>query len=102
VIAPSLFENKNCLSFAWVPVDARAVLFVWAQDAFAVHVAAFTRPFMDLPDDCAGDDLVFIELKLTTRERLLGVLEHCSSQSAKTWVREVTAAAVAVSTNHYS
>ena len=52
---PNVFQDMIGLSFLWVPHVSRSVLFVWAQEAFAVHVAATTEAFEDLPYYCAGD-----------------------------------------------
>jgi len=95
---PNVFQDMIGLSFLWVPHVARSVLFVWAQEAFAVHVAATTEAFEDLPYYCAGDVLEFLDLTTMARAEMLGVLAHRGSPSVKEWVHELTAAAVAVST----
>jgi hypothetical protein len=88
-------------SFLWAPGDARAAIFAWAKDAFVVHVAATTEPFTDLPDDCAGDVLDYLDLKMCRMASLL-IATKLSSPDARAWVRAVTAAAVAVSITGFS
>ena len=77
------------------PRTARAAIFVWAQGAFIVQLAAKTEPFAALSDDCAGDVLEFIELGMPSAEAL-HIATHCSSPEACAWVRAVTAKAVVV------
>ena len=68
-------------SFLWAPPTARAVLFSWARDAFVVQLAATTPPFFEIPDDCAGDILEFIEMALP-RANSLYIMAHCLSSEA--------------------
>ena len=84
-------------SFLWAPPTARAAVVAWARDAYAVQLAANTYDFTDLPDDCAGDVLEFLNTSMP-RAEMLHVTAHCSSPEAHAWVRAVVAAAVAVST----
>jgi len=59
-----------------------------------VQVADFTDPFKDLPDDCAGDVLEYLDMAIT-RSKWIHIAMHCSSQKAQIWVRAVLAAAFA-------
>jgi len=77
----------------WAPPDARVVLFMWARDTFIAQRAATTPPFSDLPDDCAGDVLEFLETAMPRAESLR-VVAHCSSPAAHAWVRAVVSVAV--------
>jgi hypothetical protein len=82
--------------FLWAPPAARVAVQAWARDAFIVQLAAKTDPFPELPDDCAGDVLEYLELTMP-REDMVYVVTHCSSPEAHSWVRTVIAAAIAVS-----
>jgi len=83
-------------TFLWAPSDARIGVFIWAHDAFIVQLAASTSPFMDLPDDCAGDILKFFPMIMRPRQTLY-ITTHSASKKARVWLREVVQAAVAVS-----
>ena len=41
-------------SFLWAPFDARDEKLMWAYNAAIAQLAAFTQPFLELADDCAG------------------------------------------------
>lgn len=81
--------------FLWAPPAARAAVVTWAQHIFIAQLAATIQSFGQLPDDCAGDVLVFFGMAMTVKDfDLIG--KHCSSPEARTWVRAVVAAAVVV------
>lgn len=82
-------------SFLWAPSEARELVFKWARDAFLAQLAAETQPFADLPEDCAGDILEYMEMGMPRGESLL-IAMHCSSLEARAWVRAVLAVKVAV------
>ena len=82
-------------SFLWAPLEASCSIFKWARDAFVAQVAASTKAYAKLPDDCAGDILEFLQVAMTRTESL-HVTEHCSSPKARDWVRAVFDAAMAV------
>lgn len=83
-------------SFLWVPhIEACIDRFGWARDVYAAQVASNVQPFVDLPDDCAGDVLEYLEFKMT-RAEVLHVVTHCSSPEAHAWVCEVATAAIVV------
>jgi len=83
-------------AFLWAPPEARTALFAWAKNTFIAQLAANNDSFEELPDDCAGDVLEYLELTMT-REESMHIVAHCSSPPAHAWVRAVVAAAVAVS-----
>jgi hypothetical protein len=86
-------------SFLWAPSAARAVIFSWARDTWIAQRATLTEPFAQLPDDCAGDVLEYLDL-LMTRKELLRIATYCSSAEANDSVRAVVAA-VAVSADNF-
>ena len=83
-------------SFLWAPHQARSLVFKWARNAFIAQLAVITEPFEELPEDCAGDILAFLEMAMT-REESLQIARHCAWPEAHFWVRAVMAAAIAVS-----
>jgi len=98
----SVSENPLCLCayqfdpyFNWAPVDTRAAIFAWVRDAVTIQFAAASQPFADLPDDCAGDILEFLETYMTHKEMMYFAM-HCLSPEANVWVRAVFNAAVVV------
>jgi hypothetical protein len=97
VRAPALSLHQYQLdpSFHWAPREARFLVFKWARNAFVAQLAAMTQPFVDLPDDCAGDVLDYLEMAMT-REESLCIAEHCSSPEANAWVHAANEAAMAV------
>jgi len=97
VPAPALSLHAYQLdpSFLWAPREARFLVFKWARNAFVAQLAAMTQPFVDLPDDCAGDVLDYLEMAMT-REESLCIAEHCSSPEANAWVHAANEAAMAV------
>lgn len=62
-----------------------------------MHAAIATEPFIDLPDDCAGDVLDYTSMSMSRLDALC-VLTHFSSPEAHDWVRRVLLTAIAVST----
>ena len=83
-------------SLLWVDrSEARRQRFSWVRDVYAAQVASNVQPFVDLPDDCAGDVLEYLEFKMT-RAEVLHVVTHCSSPEAHAWVCEVATAAIVV------
>jgi hypothetical protein len=84
-------------AFFWVPRNKRKALVVWARNAFVVQLATTIEPFSDLPDDCAGDVLEFLQMEML-REKSLHIATQCSSPEAHAWVRAALAAYIVVST----
>jgi len=80
--------------FLWAPPAARAAVVAWARDAYTVHSASTSELFADLPDDCAGDVVEFLDISVT-RTEAQHILVQCSSSEARVWVDAVVAAAVA-------
>ena len=97
--APALSLHPYHLrpSFLWAPHEARCAVFKWARNAFIAQLAASTKAYVKLIDDCAGDVLEFLEVAMT-RQESMHVTTHCASLKARDWVRAVLVAAVAVST----
>ena len=85
-------------SFLWAPPAARTAVCQWARNAAIVQLAAYTKPFVELPDDCAGVVLEYLEMEMA-RAKTLHVSTHCTSPAACVWVHTVTTAAIAVSPN---
>ena len=83
-------------SFFWAPHAARVAVFKWARNALVVQLAAMTAPISDLPDDCAGDVLEYLEMAMPRAESLQ-VATCCISPEARAWMRKVAAAAAVVS-----
>ena len=83
--------------FFWAPPDARYMIFGWAQNAFTNQLAAYTQPFLELPEDCAGDVLEYLDTNMT-REDSLYYATECATPAAHAWVRDVLAAGVSLST----
>jgi len=77
-----------------MPLDDRAAVFDWARDAFISQIAISVHPFGDLPDDCAGDVMEFVETALT-RTETLQIAKNCSSTEACFWVCRIIAAGIA-------
>ena len=68
-------------SFLWAPPAARTAVCQWARNAAIVQLAAYTKPFVELPDDCAGDVLEYLEMEMA-RAKTLHVSTHCTSPAA--------------------
>jgi len=85
--------------FLWAPLSGRSKIYEWARSAFIIHAATVTEPFIDLPDDCAGDVLDYTSMSMSRLDALC-VLTHFSSPEAHDWVRRVLLTAIAVSTAH--
>jgi len=81
-------------SYLWVPAATRAIIIAWARDTFTAQQAATVETFLELPDDCGGDVLEFLDTKMTRKE-LLHAATQVMSQEAIAWVRAVIDAAVA-------
>jgi len=92
VLHPSFLDP----SFQWVPKAARREVSTWARNAVIVQLAASVQPFSELPDDCAGDVLEFLELDMA-REESLHIVTNCSSPEACIWVRMILSSVIAVS-----
>ena len=88
-------------TFLWAPPEARNAIYSWARESFDVQVAANTQPFLELPDDCAGDILEYLKLTMTRTESLQ-IATHCSSLEAHAWVRSLIAATTVVSAYNQS
>jgi len=82
-------------SFFWASPDARAAVFTWAYAAYITQLATTTRPFLELPDDCAGDVLDYFVVEMARSDSFC-IATHCSSPEAHAWVAAVVTAAVAV------
>lgn len=83
-------------SFLWAPRDARKSLFTWARDALVVEFAASVEPFSELPDDCAGDVLDYLETTMTRKESPDFAM-RCLSPESSAWRRAIIAAGITVS-----
>jgi len=92
----SLHEFFLKPSFSWAPTAAQNAVCTWARHAAIVHLAVTVQPFEELPDDCAGDVLEFLEIEMT-RAEALHILTHCSSPKARAWVRTIYSSIIAVS-----
>lgn len=101
LVAPELPLRAYHLdpSMLWAPAPARAAVVAWAKDAIVGQAVAMTLSLADLPDDCAGDILDFLEMSMTLTRRQ-ELLHHSTtsimSPEAHTWMREVIIAAVVV------
>ena len=99
--APTLKTTLSLLSyhfepsFLWAHADARRAVVAWARNAFVVQQATTNKLFAELPDDCAGDVLDFLEMAMPRTESL-EVASHCSSPKARAWVQAILAAAAMV------
>ena len=82
-------------SFLWAPFDARDEKLMWAYNAAIAQLAAFTQPFLELPDDCAGDVLEYLNMDMA-RSVSLHIASRCSSPEAHAWVRRVIVEGIAV------
>ena len=83
-------------SFHWAPPAARAAVFAWARDVAQVQFATLeVHPFSELPDDCAGDVLDFLDFSMPHTEWPY-IATNCTSLDAHAWVCAVVAAAVMV------
>jgi len=91
----SLREHQLGPSFFWATPAARAAIFTWARDVFIAQTAAITQPFEELPDDCAGDVLDFLETTMTPL-KMLHVAMQYSSSDARACVCATVRAAIAV------
>ena len=78
------------------PPDAYAAVVAWNRKAFTVQVAVVSQLFQEISDDIAGDIFEFLEPSMS-RTEWMHVATNCSSPEARTWVRSMMAAAVAVS-----
>lgn len=92
VLHPSFLDP----SFQWVPKAAKREVFLWARNAVIVQLAASVQPFSEIPDDCAGDVLEFLEMDMARKESL-HIATHCSSSEAYIWVRMILSSVIAVS-----
>jgi hypothetical protein len=82
-------------SFLWVSHSTRAAVVAWARGTFIAQLAVNTPPFFDLPDDCAGDILEYLELFMIREVKLIHT-SHSSSPEAAAWVDSILSAAIAV------
>jgi len=80
----------------WAPRTARAPLIIWARNVFIVKIATATEPFTDLPDDCAGDVLEYLQMSMTRMEASR-IATLSLSPEAHSWVRAVLVAEAVVS-----
>ena len=81
-------------SFLWPPVYIRDHVVAWARDFMIAQIAETFLLLSDLPDDCGGDIIEFLQLRMT-RNELLDSSVHCSSPEARAWLRAVVVSAVA-------
>ena len=93
---PSLRAYHRDPLFLWAPPDAYAAVVAWNRKAFTVQVAVVSQLFQEISDDIAGDIFEFLEPSMS-RTEWMHVATNCSSPEARTWVRSMMAAAVAVS-----
>jgi hypothetical protein len=82
--------------FLWAPPAARASIIAWARDSFIIQIATTIPPFVELPDDCAGDILEYFDSQVTHGQVLHNAM-HSFSFEAHAWVRAVVITEVAVS-----
>jgi hypothetical protein len=82
--------------FMWAPPPVRAAVFGWARDAYIVQLATITEPVSDLPDDCVGDILEFLEIAMLRKESM-HIISHCLSSESRAWIRSIVVASIAVS-----
>jgi len=83
-------------SFHWAPPAARAAVFAWARNVAQVQFATLeVHLFSELPDDCAGDVLDFLDFSMPHTEWPY-IATNCTSLDAQAWVCAVVAAAVKV------
>ena len=88
-------------SFLWAPLDARNAVFAWARGVSIAQLAATTQLFADLPDDCGGDVLEYLEVMMP-RKVMLNLAAHSSSPKASAWVHLIVSAAAVVSISRIS
>ena len=91
--ALSLRAHQLDPAFLWAPPAARSAVVACARDSFIAQLAATIQPFVELPDDCAGDVLEFFEV---THNEFELIAKYCTSLEAQAWMRAVIAAAVVV------
>ena len=82
-------------SFLWAPPAARASVFSWARDAFIAQSARSSQLFADLPDDCAGDVLEFLNETITRKDSLF-IATHTPTPEAQAWFDSLIKAGLAV------
>lgn len=58
-----------------------------------IQLASCTQPLVELPDDCAGDDLDFLHMGMARKDSLL-IAAHCSSPDAHAFMYDVAFEAV--------
>jgi len=80
----------------WAPPPALATVVAWARGVIIAQGAATAQPFSELPDDCAGDILEFLETAMPRAESLQFTTQRLSPE-AQAWVHTVLVAAVVVS-----
>jgi hypothetical protein len=80
--------------FHWAPLEYCEAIFDWARDAFIAQTAFSIQPFAELPDDCAGDIVDYLETRLA-RTEMLQIAKYCTSAESCSWVCRVIAAGVA-------
>jgi len=83
IFAPalSLCAYQIDASFCWAPPPARSAVIAWARGVKIAQFAATTQLFADLPDDCGGDVLEFLEV-LMPREVMMNLSAHSLSPLA--------------------
>lgn len=79
-------------SFLWASPSTRAAVVAWAHGTFIAQLAVNTPPFFDLPDDCAGDILEYLELFMIREVKLI----HMSHSSSPEATDSILSAAIAV------
>jgi hypothetical protein len=82
-------------SFQWAPAPSRSAIFAWALDIYEVLFADTIEPFPELSYDCQSDVLDFLAVTISGVEAL-NVRGRLSEPRARSWVRAIIAAAVAV------
>lgn len=78
--------------FLWLPVYVRDHVVAWARDFLIAQLATNHRLFSELPDDCSGDIMEFLMLRMTWNE-LLDSPVQCSSPEARLFAIVVSAVA---------
>jgi len=95
MVALSLRPYHFDPSFLWAPRAARNAVFSWARNVYTAQQAAMDKLFAEIPDDCAGDVLEYLEMSMPRTESF-EVAAHGSSPEARAWVRAIVASAVVV------
>jgi hypothetical protein len=104
VVSPAAFDfslrsYQLDPSFLWATPAVRDAVVAWARDAFIVQLAVNTPLFSDLPDDCGGDVLEYLDLVMIRHVSRMH-MTLTSSPEAAAWVNSILCAAIAVRSEH--